>query len=1077
MKTLHSIVEISSRFKRSVNIGSDLQDSNLSHRDYKLQNSGVSVLSTIASHVKDTNQRAFTVTGSYGSGKSSLGLFLCDLCGSDQKLKDIALSKLAQFTDVRVIYEVFNKEPKKICVISGTSGLIEEDVSGALFGIRSQGVLERLRTDASVLSHPTLLIIDEMGRYLSGNGQENCIFLQEFAEYLNSGKSDILLVGILHQNFASYASANSALDREEWMKVQGRFVDVPLLSYPEETLQMLASALTCSEPDQGNRTLSEKAVNLTLNYLSEKRHINRQSYEKSLLESWPLNPVVSLILGPLSRRGFWQNNRSIFNFLTSPEPFGFSDFLQTTSADSPALYGLDNLWDYLQNNYSQVISVDASDGHRWNLACDCVERAKEKGTENHVRLAKIISLIALFKSGSNLESDERVLQASMPELTPEKLRALLKDLVSWKIIIERRHLGSFALFEGSDFDFEKNLVKLSEEDIDPRLINSIAKFPSLVARRHYAETGYLRWFGLEVVNSESLMDSIIKPLEGASGRFLLWLSTEEFAAPEDFKWPENIFVGVPKNRRTILSLAIELQQLHALLDMPELEGDRTARKEVEIRTEIALSRLKGEVDASFAEVKWIQPRRWRNTTRGFKDLNGFASEICDAFYPKTIVFHNELINRQNLSTNIRTAQKKLIFAMLNSSGEPRLGIVGFPPEAMIYLSFFEKNRLHGRTADGQFAFKPLDERSPVGRLWIDTEQFLKTNSDTNLQDLYKFWEEPPFGLKRGMVPILFFYFLITHPDVLSFYYKDVYQPTVSEELVELAVASPKDFKVRYQAVDPQKSELPQCLCAVLGKFDPTIRGEDALSVARSLVQVVLSLPKWALSTNRAGQKAKEFREAVLKAWDPLDLIYTELPRVFGNAGAKETAEMVGEAVKELRSLTPQLLAEIHEHFMKSIDAGDNYAFLNQRAKAIKGMSGQLQQEAFIGRVESYAGKESDIEGLLGLAASKMRGQWSDIDVVKAKAKISEWSFAFRHLEGMASLQHKTANRRLFGLVMAGNAGRKDLVLDVPMELPSEAKDALSRVSDVLGALPRDVALSVLIESSLGILDKTETKNE
>ena len=69
----------------------------------------------------------------------------------------------------------------------------------------------------------------------------------------------------------------------------------------------------------------------------------------AILEAcWPLHPIVACLLGPISRRRFGQNQRSIFGFLNSSEPHGFQDFLNHAGHDE--LYGPDRLWDYLRAN-------------------------------------------------------------------------------------------------------------------------------------------------------------------------------------------------------------------------------------------------------------------------------------------------------------------------------------------------------------------------------------------------------------------------------------------------------------------------------------------------------------------------------------------------------------------------------------------------------------------------------------------------------------------------------------------------------------------------------------------------------
>ena len=79
MSNLKSLVEIERRFQRSVSINASLFSSEHSLEGYQLLPSCVSVLNTISEHVLRTNQRAFTITGAFGTGKSALGFYICCL--------------------------------------------------------------------------------------------------------------------------------------------------------------------------------------------------------------------------------------------------------------------------------------------------------------------------------------------------------------------------------------------------------------------------------------------------------------------------------------------------------------------------------------------------------------------------------------------------------------------------------------------------------------------------------------------------------------------------------------------------------------------------------------------------------------------------------------------------------------------------------------------------------------------------------------------------------------------------------------------------------------------------------------
>lgn len=73
---------------------------------------------------------------------------------------------------------------------------------------------------------------------------------------------------------------------------------------------------------------------------------------------------------------------------------------------------------------------------------------------------------------------------------------------------------------------------------------------------------------------------------------------------------------------------------------------------------------------------------------------------------------------------------------------------------------------------------------------------------------------------------------------------------------------------------------------------------------------------------------------------------------------------------------------------------------------------------------------------------------------------------------MATLDEAgTGARRLFGLVLAGEKGRTDVVVDIPSKLPLEAKKVRDNILKGLKTLPKELAIAVLIESGLELEKK------
>src|SRR5262249_27941418 len=151
-----------------------------------------------------------------------------------------------------------------------------------------------------------------------------------------------------------------------------RFVDLLVNIASEEQLELLGRAIQSARK---NRKPTEAAFSVA-KCISASRRGTPKSLAAILERCWPIHPVAAALLGPISRRRFGQNQRSLFGFLNSVEPHGFHDFLRYASnaeTYTPAL-----LWDYLRVNLEPSI-LASPDGHRWSLAVDVIERCEGIG--------------------------------------------------------------------------------------------------------------------------------------------------------------------------------------------------------------------------------------------------------------------------------------------------------------------------------------------------------------------------------------------------------------------------------------------------------------------------------------------------------------------------------------------------------------------------------------------------------------------------------------------------------------------------------------------------------------------------
>ena len=167
-----------------------------------------------------------------------------------------------------------------------------------------------------------ILFLDEMGKFLEAaarDGSDIYVF-QQLAEAASRSEGRFLVIGVLHQAFEEYGQRLSHEARDEWAKIQGRFIDLAVNTAGDEQIGLMARAIESDHcpPTPGGLASSVAA-------LAWRGPAGDSVRFASMLEGcWPLHPVVACLLGPVSRRRFGQNQRSIFGFLNSAEPHGLA---------------------------------------------------------------------------------------------------------------------------------------------------------------------------------------------------------------------------------------------------------------------------------------------------------------------------------------------------------------------------------------------------------------------------------------------------------------------------------------------------------------------------------------------------------------------------------------------------------------------------------------------------------------------------------------------------------------------------------------------------------------------------------
>jgi hypothetical protein len=1093
-------VSISRQFLRSVRIDTDFGRED-ALTGYVCQGTAKALLESMATQIKDTRQRAFTWTGPYGGGKSSLALMLCSLVGPSAALRKKAKSILNVPADSPINVAFSSKENgwlvlplvgKRISVSDELRTVLTSH-SNNLNKRKSKGhsdVIGELVSIAEAHPQGVLLVIDELGKYLESAALEgdDVYFFQELAEAASRTNGRLVVVGILHQAFDAYAARLGRQARDDWAKVQGRYIDIPLVSGTDEVVELIGKAITVQP--KVDFSGAEPFAKTIAEAIRQRRPGTPAEIGSALHKCWPLHPVVASLLGPISRRRFSQNERSTFGFLASREPLGFAEFLDGSPINWTSMYGPSRYWDYLTANLETAI-LASPDGHRWAVAVEAVERATAKGTGIHIELTKCVALIEMFRSGSGLLPEIPVLSVCIQGAGAPEVSAAIKDLVNWKILIERKHLDAYGVFAGSDFDIEAAVIQSRTElgTPDLQVLSALTDLQPILAKRLYHETGSMRWFSRKISRLEMMQSDFenLKPVPGSVGAFVLCLPdlatpinkarTEIKKLSGDYK-NKSLIAGVPDNAERIAELSLELVACeHVFKTRTELNGDSVARKELMARLTAVRSSLEDELAEAFTLSKWYWNGEVLNDKKS-SSVSWIASTVADSIFSKTPIIQNELVNRQEPSSNSKTARKALLYRMVSHHSTANLGYEGFSADAGLYFSIFQPTGIHKSDAHGNAAFGEPNHQAKNERLflmWEATENFVfKDGGKTKLSQLYDFWSAEPYGIRAGLLPILAMAFFLANRSTLALYVEGAFTSTISEAMIDEWLHDARRIEFRFVSASSDKNSF---LKAVIDSLPIEIKltSDKPLDVARALVGFVVALPNWTRRTLSLSPDAQAIRGMLLKANDPHKVLFADLPTLLQADNSKDVQEKLSSIVREIQSSYPAILNQVLIAVMDALDQSDlNFTNLNSRAKVIKGIAGEFMMEAFVVRLENFDGSPQAIESLISLGSSKAPNQWIDRDIDAALMQLANWAHDFRRAETLAPMRGRPSTRRALGVVFGGKRGEEVVTsIDIDDRDAGKVSKLASRLVADLQAQPKDIALAALAEAGALLFNNTQ----
>ena len=1072
-KRIADLFHMRNRFLRSAHLERDFQDP-AALSGYVVTDFARSCIGRMASGLKPrSGSRAWRMTGDYGSGKSSFALLLAHWFAGHNATFPSHLRKALDPQQFGVgrphflpVLVTCSRQPLGSSILqslqstlSQTHGLGPKSRVAAEVRRLSESKQEpsddqvfRLISEmnAQIISASRakglLLILDELGKFLEFAAlhpeRQDVFLLQRLAEAASrSGEEPLFIVSLLHQGFNAYADHLNQSAQREWEKVAGRFEEIVFSPPAEQAARIVSSAINVRVQEipktQTNQLKSAMERTLHLGWLGS-------APAKALVDVapqlYPLHPTVLPVLIRTFRR-FGQNERSLFSFLLSNEPFGLQAFAQRAVSDDE-LYSLHHFYDYVRANFGHRLSAQSYRSH-WNLIDSVIESFVEE-SEVQLEVLKTVGILNLLNDSDLLATEESVLCAlsSNDKRLEQNVRAALSVLHKHKrIVYDRGRARGLCLWPHSSVDLEKAYEDACRAIDTPQhvaaLIQDYLETRPIVARRHYIETGNLRHAEVRYCAVKNLPNAVEEDATDADGVIIVPLcetlaereTALALAKQGEVRSRPTWLVAVPQPLNNLAALVQEVQRWEWIsVNILELNADKYAREEVSRQRAAAQAQLERRIQhfVGWQQLSGQMMLDWFCVGQPLKIKNGrhlleTLSEIFDETYYLAPRIQNELVNRRNLSSAAAAARMRLISRMFSDPGAALLGMdpAKKPPEMSMYLSVLKRTGLHRMNGDTWRIGEP-HHRSDVCNVLPALRRIAeivrqKPDARVSVAALFAELRSSPYGVRDGVIPLLLSVFAISHDRDVAFYKDGSFVREMNGEQVLTLTKAPERFDIQYCKIEGVRAELFARLLAVLEIHRPEDREVELLDLVKNLCVFVAHLPVYARNTKRLTPEALAVRQSILEAREPAKLLFSDLPTSCGFAPIegeavdgkpiKSFVRKLKVALEELRIAFPELQDRLRKRLQENFNLSGSFqecriALMN-RAQRICITVTEPRFKAFCLRLMDDTLPEGEwLESVGSHLALKPPSKWHDAEEDVFKTELAHVAALFHRVESV-----------------------------------------------------------------------------
>ncbi|WP_415959764.1 ATP-binding protein [Streptomyces sp. 021-4] len=744
-------------------VGTEFRSTNL-ERDVRAQDlhspyvgvRALDVLDRVGNALGDLKRtRAWSFTGPYGSGKSTLSNLIDALLGHDAERRTTAYEAVAA-TNSELAQEI--AENREALAAEGFLGAVttarREPLAATIHRALQTAVQRKWKkrvpkdvaavmaacaetdvpTTDSLLNAvtalcdkaPLLLIIDEFGKTLEylvsvseSNSSESDVFLLQLLAEKGAGAKGLplFMFTLQHLAFSDYASRSSSVQTQEWAKIQGRFEDVTFAPNLGDAVYLLQRKLAHAKVQEQGRKLVEVQAQAAYGiWRQQSLHSVVDISAESFANLYPLHPLTA-VAAPLMAAQIGQNDRSLSGFLVNDEPFTVRRSLDNCAVDAAeraSTIRIPQLYDFFFSAGRTTI-LASSKASRWLEINARLEEAHGLD-EADQELLKAIGVLNLIDADGLLRATPAMIQFALNDPADatdtkrfDQLRKRLDKLVEDRLVVHRSYSDEYRIWQGTDVDIDARVREIATQLQPDDVVRYFNKhlgtnvLPNAVAAGAHSQlTGMQRHFVTAVSHQTEKLRGPKVVQDAADGMLVFHFGDLKSSPRVDSPLP--VVVGLTKNPEAVLDVGNTLVALQDLMSDEEL--DHVARREINERAGEFSQRITAMLAEAFRpgsnESSWYLWKSGEDTDGEpaqqlkARSYAGLVSEACNVVYHQTPHVRNEMVGRHQLTSNAARTRREVLTSMIEKTGLPLLGWPQdrFPAERALYDGVVEHLGLH-----------------------------------------------------------------------------------------------------------------------------------------------------------------------------------------------------------------------------------------------------------------------------------------------------------------------------------------------------------------------------------------------